>query len=114
MKQREENVVTMASPTAQRLYHSLCVRLRRIGPFTEELKKTSVHLVRNSAFAGVRFRREHLIITIKSSSQIDSPRISKCEQTSRNRWHCDVKIAKDADLDRQLIGWLTAAYALCA
>jgi len=67
-----------------------------------------------SAFAGVHFRREYLIVTIKSSSEIDSPRISKCEQTSKSRWHCDVKIAKDTDVNRQLMGWLGAAYELCA
>ncbi|MBI1826883.1 MAG: DNA replication protein DnaC [Planctomycetes bacterium] len=110
---KSETVLTLASPTAQRLYHCLCTTLQPLGPFREELKKTSVHLVRNSAFAGVHFRREYLIITMKSSSAIDSPRISKCEQTSRSRWHCDVKIAKNADVNRQLIAWLKAAYELC-
>ncbi len=111
---KSENILMLASPTAQRLYQCLCTALKPLGPFKEEIKKTSVHLVRSSAFAGVHFRREYLLITIKSSSKIDSPRVTKCERVSKNRWHCDLKFAKDSEVDRQLIAWLKAAYELCA
>jgi hypothetical protein len=63
----------------------------------EERKKTSVHLVRGSAFVGVHFRQKHLIVTIKSDRAIKSPRVLKSEQVSRNRWHSEVKGASDAD-----------------
>lgn len=43
------SVLTNASPTAQHLYRSLLTVLRPVGAFQEELKKTSVHLVRGSA-----------------------------------------------------------------
>ena len=59
------SVFTNASPTAQHLYRSLLTALRPIGAFQEELKKTSVHLVRGSAFVGVQLRREYLIVTIQ-------------------------------------------------
>ena len=108
----DDNVVTSSSPTAQQLYRSLLTALRPIGPFNEERKKTSVHLARGSAFAGVQFRKEYLIVTIKSEQAIPSSRVVKAEQVSRNRWHNEVRIARDKDLDRELLSWIKAAYDL--
>jgi Domain of unknown function (DUF5655) len=110
---KPENALTSASPMARQLYHSLITALHPLGLFDEEVKKTSVHLVRGSAFAGVHPRREFLIVTIKSAKQIDSERILKSEQVSKNRWHCEVKISDHADMDEQLIAWLKVAYDLC-
>lgn len=108
------SVLTNASPTAQHLYRSLLTVLRPVGAFQEELKKTSVHLVRGSAFVGVQLRRERLIVTIKSEKPIKSERITKGEQVSRNRWHSEVRVSSDADFDPEMLGWLKAAYDLCA
>ncbi len=108
------SVLTKASPTAQHLYRSLLTALRPLGVFEEEPKKTSVHLVRGSAFVGVQLRREYLIVTIKSEKPIKSARITKGEQVSRNRWHSEMRVSNDGDLDRELLTWLKAAYDLCA
>lgn len=109
-----ETVVTSASPAAQQLYRDLMRTVRTLGPFAEELKKTSVHLVRASAFAGVQFRRQYLIVTIKSAAPIASERVIKSEQVSKNRWHSEVRLSSSADFDPQLVAWLQAAYDLCA
>ena len=50
------SVLTSASPKAQHLYGTLLNALRPLVSFQEELKKTSVHLVRGSAFVGVQLR----------------------------------------------------------
>jgi Domain of unknown function (DUF5655) len=110
----KESVVTAASPAAQQLYRDLIGTIRTLGPFEAELKKTSVHLVRASAFAGVQFRRQYLLVTIKSDAPIKSQRVIKLEQVSKNRWHSEVKLSSDADFDSQLLVWLKAAYDLCA
>ena len=110
----KESVVTSASPAAQQLYRDLLKAIRTLGPFEEELKKTSVHLVRASAFAGIQFRRRYLIVTIKSDAPIRSQRVIKLEQVSKNRWHSEVRVSSDADFDSQLLVWLRAAYDLCA
>ncbi len=109
-----ENVLTSASSTAQNLYRSLLAALGAMGPFQEEIKKTSVHLVRGSAFAGVQLRREYLIVTIKSEKPIKSARIAKGEQVSKHRWHSEVRISNETDFDRELLAWLEGAYDLCA
>jgi len=95
-------------------YRRLLEAARALGPVVEEPKKTSIHLVRDTAFAGVAARRSSLILTLKSTKDIRSPRIEKREQTSAHRWHVEVRLEKPADVDRQLTNWLTAAYDLAS
>ena len=109
-----DNGLRVASPEAVRLYGSLRAALRPLGAFREEAKKTSVHFVRGSAFVGVHFRRTHLLLTIKAAVPIDSPRIVKVEQVSKNRWHCEVKVFAETEIDRDLTAWMRTAYDICA
>jgi hypothetical protein len=81
---------------------------RPLAPF-----RTSIHLVRSSAFAGVHPRKAHLLLTVKAAAPIPSGRIVKTEQVSANRWHLDVKLAVAGDIDAELLAWLRAAYELC-
>jgi hypothetical protein len=60
----------------------------------------------------VATRRSALILTLKSAKDIRSPRIEKREQVSAHRWHVEIRLAKPADVDRQLTTWLSAAYKL--
>lgn len=93
-------------------YDRLIEVARTLGPLKEEAKQTSIHLVRHTAFAGVALRRSWLVLTVKSDTDIRSPRIQKREQTSANRWHLEISLAKPADINRQLTTWLSAAYDL--
>lgn len=99
-------------PSVRATYQRLLDVARTLGPVAEEAKKTSIHLVRDTAFAGVATRRSSLILTLKSATDIRSTRIQKREQTSANRWHLEVRLEKPAQIDRQLTGWLKAAYEL--
>ena len=90
--------------TVRATYQRLIDVARTLGPVTEEAKKTSIHLVRHTAFAGVATRRSSLILR--------SPRIEKREQTSANRWHIEVRLERPANIDRQLTAWLKDAYEL--
>ena len=101
-------------PTVRAIYRRLIAVARTFGPVTEDPKKTSIHLVRHAAFAGVATRRSSLILTLKSASDIPSPRIQKREQTSANRWHLEVRLEKPVHVDRQVTAWLRAAYDLAA
>jgi hypothetical protein len=101
-------------PTVHAIYQRLLDVARTLGPVTEEAKKTSIHLVRDTAFAGIATRRSSLILTLKSATDIRSPRIEKREQASANRWHLEVRLEKPDQIDRQLAGWLKAAYELAS
>lgn len=96
----------------RQIYDALLKRVRQFGPVVEDPKKTSIHLVKTTAFAGVATRKSALILTIKSDRDLDSPRIHKSEQTSARRFHHEVKLTAPAEVDAELIGWLEEGYAL--
>ena len=101
-------------PAVRATYLRLLEVARALGPVVEEPKKTSIHWMRHTAFAGVVTRRSSLILTLKSAKDIRSPRIDKREQTSAHRWHLEIRLEKPADVDRQLTSWLSAAYKIAA
>jgi hypothetical protein len=103
-----------SGPEVLATYRRLLEAARALGGVAEESKKTSIHLVRDTAFAGVATRRSSLIVTLKSAKDIRSPRIEKRERTSANRWHVEVRLEKPADVDRQFTNWLAAAYDLAS
>jgi len=100
------------SPAVRATYDRLLAAARALGTVEEEAKKTSIHLVHKTAFAGVATRRESLILTLKAAHDIASPRIVKHEQASANRWHLEVKLADPGEVDAELTGWLEEAFAL--
>ncbi|HEY1376496.1 MAG TPA: DUF5655 domain-containing protein [Gemmataceae bacterium] len=94
------------------LYDRLVALADGFGPVVQEPKKTSIHLNRTTAFAGVAVRKGHLVLTVKSDRPFDSPRVVKSEQTSARRFHHEVRLSEMRDLDAELRGWLKAAYEL--
>lgn len=96
------------------LYDRLIALAEKLGPVEQDPKKTSIHLNRKTAFAGIAVRKEYLVITIKADRPFDSPRVCKSEQTSAQRFHHEVTLAKPEELDAELKGWLKDAYELSA
>jgi hypothetical protein len=98
--------------SVQSTYCHLLEVLHALGPFQEEPKKTSIHLVRTVGFAGVHPRKSYLILNLRTDYPLDNPRITKSEQVSKNRFHNEVKLASPSEIDEELLGWLKDAYAL--
>jgi Domain of unknown function (DUF5655) len=96
----------------EKVYGALLKATRKFGTVVEEPKKTSIHLVNKTAFAGVATRKSALVLTIKSDCRLSSPRIHKTEQTSAKRFHHEVKLNSPAEVDAELVAWLKDAYAL--
>jgi hypothetical protein len=96
----------------RQIYDALLKHSRKFGPVTEDPKKTSIHLVNKTAFAGVATRRNALVLTLKSDRDLDSARIHKSEQTSARRFHHEVKLTTVAEVNNELIGWLKDGYTL--
>jgi uncharacterized protein DUF5655 len=99
-------------PSVRTLYDQLLSILQTFGPVAEDPKKTSIHLNRKSALAGVETRKDYLLLNIKSDHQIKSPRIEKAEQISAKRFHHKVRISSTKDFDDELKFWLKEAYLL--
>ena len=101
-------------PATRKIYERVLKASGKFGPVIEDPKKTSIHLVRKTAFAGIATRKSAIILTIKSDQKLNSPRIHKSEQTSARRFHHEVKLTSAADVDAELTSWLKAAYELSA
>ena len=94
------------------LYDRLLSVLRKIGPVAEEAKKTSIHLVRASALAGVETRKSYLLLNLKADHRVEGPRVARAEQLSTRRFHFKVKLSRSDEVDAELEGWLRHAYDL--
>ena len=101
-------------PSVRALYDQLVSLLKTFGPVEEDPKKTSIHLNRKSALAGVETRKNNLLLTIKSDHSIKSPRVEKVEKISSKRFYHKVRISSPNDFDEELKAWLKEAYALSA
>ena len=103
-----------SQPRVRATYNRLVEIATRFGPIREEPKKTSIHLVNRTAFAGVATRKDSLILTVKAASDLAHPRIIKHEQTSAHRWHLDFRLEGPDQLDSELESWLRDAFVLAA
>ncbi len=101
-----------SEPSVRATYDAIVEATRELGKVEEQVKKTSIHLVRRSAFAGVATQKVALLLTLKAERPIRSARVRKIEQTSANRWHLEVRLTCPQEVDPELRRWLAEAYAL--
>jgi hypothetical protein len=100
------------NPVVREIYDEILRVSRGFGEFEEQPKKTSIHLARKSAFAGIATRKDALVLTIKSDTDVRDRRLFKREQVSAHRWHLEVKLETPDDIDVRLRTLLERAYEL--
>ena len=86
--------------------------LDALGPYREEPKKTSIHLVRGVGFADTHPRKGSLVLNPRIDHLIAGPRVVKTERVSRNRRHNEVKLVSLEEVAAEVVGCLRNAYAL--
>jgi hypothetical protein len=99
-------------PIVAKIYARLLSQAESFGPVTEDPKKTSIHLVRSTAFAGIAVQQRAIVLTLRLTHDVRSARVRRHEQASRNRWHLELKLESPADVDRDVMNWLREAYDL--
>ena len=52
------------------------------------------------------------LLTIKSATDIRSPRVEKREQVSASRWHLEVRLDDSRQVNPELVSWLKSAYRI--
>ncbi|GAC1389251.1 MAG: hypothetical protein NVS4B11_18810 [Ktedonobacteraceae bacterium] len=57
-------------------------------------------------------RKSYLYLNICADHLINSSRITKAEQVSKNRYHNELKLTSPSEIDEELFGWLKDAYLL--
>jgi hypothetical protein len=104
--------MTKMTPEVRAIYQEILRAARAAGSFEADPNQSSIHLRRGTVFAGVTPRKDALILTIKSDTDIRSKRIFKRQQASARRWHLEIRLDDPKQVDRQLKGWLKSAMAL--
>ena len=99
-------------PSVSETYNAILRTARKLGQVKEDPKKTSIHLVRRTAFAGIATRKTGLILTLKSDSDVANMRIARREQASAHRWHLEIKLDSPEQVDKEIVAWLRKAYEL--
>ena len=99
-------------PLSASLYAALIQEVAQIGEHEIEEKLTSIHIVHGRAFLGVHPRKSALLVNIVLDHPLGSARLHRTEQVSAARWHHEILRHSPAELDAELVGWITAAYAL--
>jgi len=102
----------LTSPASQSTYAKVVAEIGKFGPFEVEEKKTSLHLSRGRAFAGVHPRATGIILNLVLDAPLENARVHKSEQVSANRHHVEFLLQDPAEVDAQLIGLMKKAYAL--
>ena len=99
-------------PGVVKTYRLLINKLQEFGPIKIEPKKTSIHLGNRLGFAGVYTRREYINLEVHLNYKLDSPRVTKVEQASANRYHHTIRLNHQKEVDKELLTWLREAYEL--
>ena len=101
-------------PESQSVYRALVKAFDALGPYEVEEKKTSVHITRGRAFAGVHPRATGVLLSLVLDAPVAHARVRKCEQLSAHRYHIDVLLERPAEVDPWLTKRIAEAYALRA
>ncbi|AUC24978.1 DUF5655 domain-containing protein [Streptococcus uberis] len=96
--------------TVSELLETILSILEQFSPYQIEVKKTSLHLVKEKAFLGVHPKKKWLDLNIVSNQAIDHPLITKNEQVSKNRWHNNLRLSSVEEVDDTVKNLLQAAY----
>jgi hypothetical protein len=100
------------APQLRATFDYLIHKLQAFGEVRVAPKQTSIHLEKNSGFAGVHPRKNAFNLEFRTDYRIEDPRITRTQQLSARRFEHTVKLEKEADVDDQLLGWLKDAYDL--
>lgn len=114
MSVTEQDHLTGKDPIVPLIYKKLIREVQKFGVVKIDPKKTSIHLVHKSGFAGVYTRKSNIQLEIHLNHKVKNKRIHKAEQTSTNRFHHHVQISSPTEIDEELLGWLKEAYELKA
>ncbi len=107
-----EPVFEGKAPELRETFDHLVCQLQTFGAVKVAPKQTSIHLEKNSGFAGVHPRSTYFNLEFRTDYQIDDSRITRVQQLSARRFEHTVKLAKKSDVDVQLLQWLKDAYEL--
>ena len=107
-----DKVFARSEPQVRETARALIARAQALPGVTVAPKGTCIHLDRRTAFAGLHSRTSALLLNLRTSAPIASPRIRKVERASAHRYHSELLLDSAEGLDEELMGWIAEAHAL--
>ena len=99
-------------PSLRELFDFLVRKLEKAQPFRVDAVKTSINLIARHQFGGISVRGSFLRLGFLAREPIHSLRIVEREVLGTNRVSHSVLIAREGDIDGELLGWLADAQRL--
>lgn len=97
--------------TLRRVFDAIARQLARSGEVRVEAVTACVMFKRSRTFAEVRAKRDRLVLIFLLSRVVEHPKITRTLRLSAHRTAHFVDLARAADVDRDVRGWLAEAYA---
>jgi hypothetical protein len=92
------------------LYREVGRLVRSFGPGVSTVSsRTRTGWMARARFAGVEFRRDHVVLAFWLKREISHPRL-RVEHYGRSDWGYRLALRSPADIDDELRGWLREAY----
>ena len=99
-------------PHLRGVFDVLVSKLRRIGPVKVDPVKTSINLTARHHVGAVTVRGSYLRVSFYAAKRIIDPRIVHFERLGPDRFGHSLVLESVADVDKQLMAWFAAAYAM--
>jgi hypothetical protein len=110
----EQDHLAGKDPIVPLIFKKLIKEVQKFGVVRVDPKKTSIHLVNRTSFAGLYVRKSCINLEVHLNHKIKNKRIQKAEQASANRYHHTIQVNSPAEVDEELLGWLKEAFDLKA
>jgi hypothetical protein len=92
------------------IYRELGRVVRSFGPGVRTVSsKTKTGWMARVRFAGVEFRRDHLVLSFWLKREISNPRLRR-EHYGRSDWGYSLPVRSPVEVDDELTAWLREAY----
>jgi hypothetical protein len=108
----EDVLLSKSSQDVIDAYNKIKTILNDFGSIIYEVKKNSIHCIKNVAFVGLHPKKVMLDINIVLNRSLNGAFNSKTEQVSRNRFHNEIRILNQSQIDSDLIKVLKESYQI--
>ncbi|MFS8131302.1 MAG: DUF5655 domain-containing protein [Candidatus Dojkabacteria bacterium] len=108
--------ISNKNPVLEKILTSLFDSIETItqGKYTIEPKASSLHIVAKSAFLGIHFLNDFIRINVVLNRRLDENKIYKVEQVSKSRFHNEINLKDNEDINEDLKAYIKEAYQLKA
>jgi hypothetical protein len=98
-------------PISSDVYRALLDKISALGEFELQENASSFHVAHGRAFLGIHPRRGGILVNIVLTRQLESDRIHRAERVSANRWHNELILKDPAEIDAELLTWISEGYS---